>query len=74
MKFKEEVPGRGGWCDWIMPIPKGYHLKCCGCGLVHEVQFKAFAETNQKRNGAFTVVELPWPIRAMFRMRLARKQ
>ena len=71
-RFKVMVEGRGGWCEWVMPKPKGYMMKCCDCGLVHEMEFKVFAETKQKRNGTFEIVELPWPLRAMFRARRAR--
>jgi hypothetical protein len=56
-----------------MPHPiKNYFFKCCDCGLVHEMQFGTFAETNQK-GGTFRINKLPWPIRAMFRARRARK-
>lgn len=72
MRFKHHVGGRGGWSEWVYPAPgKPYFMKCCDCGLVHEMQFAAFAETQQKR-GAFSVVKLPWPIRAMFRARRAK--
>ncbi len=72
--FKAMTAGRGGWCKWIFPAPtKNYLMKCCGCGLVHEVQFKAFAEHHQRR-GTFQATELPWPIRAMFRARRLRKK
>lgn len=72
-RFKKMVATvRGGWTSWVYPRPnKSYFFKCCDCGLVHEMQFKTFAETKQKR-GAFQVHELPWPIRAMFRARRAR--
>lgn len=39
-----------GWCDWVHPKP-GYLMKCCDCGLVHEVQFKAVRVTKKKRGG-----------------------
>ena len=26
-----------GWSEWIHPTP-GYLMKCCDCGLVHEMQ------------------------------------
>lgn len=26
-----------GWSEWIHPLP-GYLMKCCDCGLVHELQ------------------------------------
>lgn len=68
-RFKQMHGGRGGWSEWVAPTPKGYLMKCCDCGLVHEMEFKTFAETKQRSNGAFVVAELPWPIRAMFRAR-----
>lgn len=71
-RFKVMVEGRGGWCEWVYPTPKGYLMKCCDCGLVHEMEFKAFAEVCQKRRGVFEIVDLPWPIRAAFRARRAR--
>ena len=72
-RFKQHTENnRGGWSNWVYPNPtKNYFFKCCDCGLVHEMQFKAFAEVERKR-GAFRVVPLPWPIRAMFRARRAR--
>lgn len=73
-RFKVMHAGHGGWCEWIAPIDKGYLMKCCDCGLVHEVEFFAYAETKQKKNGTFTMVRLPWPIRAAFRARRARKR
>jgi len=73
-KFKTMFEGRGGWCEWIYPSEKkNYLMKCCDCGLVHEVQFKTFAEHHQKR-GTFQITVLPWPIRAMFRARRWRKK
>lgn len=71
MRFKKHAAGRGGWSEWVLPTTKkNYLFKCCDCGLVHEMQFAAFAETNQKR-GRFEIVKLPWPIRSMFRARRA---
>lgn len=62
-----------GWTEWVMPIPKGYLMKCCDCGLVHEMQFKAFIETRQRKNGTYVAVDLPWPVRAQFRVRRKSK-
>ena len=40
-KFKVMIEGRGGWCEWIFPrVKKNYLMKCCDCGLVHEIQFR----------------------------------
>jgi hypothetical protein len=29
-----------GWCDWVCPKPRGYLMQCCGCELIHEVDFR----------------------------------
>ena len=67
--FIEMVEGDDGWCEWVYPPLQGYRMKCCGCGLVHEMEFKAFAETKQgiEGEGTYEIVDLPWPIRVMFR-------
>ncbi len=26
--------------EWVRPIPIGYKLACCDCGLVHKVDFR----------------------------------
>ncbi len=66
IKLAQVHEGKNGWSEWIYPISKKYLLGCCDCGLVHEVEFKAFVETNQKR-GRFEAVTLPWPFRVMLR-------
>lgn len=72
IRFKHHKPGPGGWSEWTCPDPdRNFLFKCCDCGLVHEMQFAPFAETNRKR-GAFDIVRLPWPIRTMFRARRSR--
>ncbi len=43
-KFKKMVAGRGGWSEWQQPVMKGYLMKCCDCGLIHEMQFKALEQ------------------------------
>ena len=37
--YERPKPGRGGWTNWIQPVPKGYRMACCDCGLVHEINF-----------------------------------
>lgn len=39
-KFKKIRAGRGGWSPWQQPVMKGYLMKCCDCGLVHEIDFR----------------------------------
>lgn len=64
---------RRGWTVWVYPTPDSYFMKCCDCGLVHEMQFGAFVELRKKRNGTFEILDLPPPFRAKFRARRARK-
>ena len=35
--FEIMTAGDVGWSEWIHPLP-GYLMKCCGCGLVHEME------------------------------------
>lgn len=38
-RFRPERTDADGWTDWIHPLP-GYLMKCCECGLVHEVELR----------------------------------
>lgn len=35
MKYNTPVAG-----EWIQPIPRGYKMCCCDCGLVHKMDFR----------------------------------
>jgi len=37
---KHEVENEGDWSEWVNPYSEQYFMKCCDCGLVHEMQFK----------------------------------
>ena len=26
--------------EWVQPLRRGYRMKCCGCGLVHRMNFR----------------------------------
>lgn len=67
MRFPTHKAGRGGWTEWIPPKPDSYFMKCCDCGLVHEMQFRTFI-----RKGRSKAVILPAIIQTMFRVRRAR--
>jgi hypothetical protein len=58
------------WSAWQFPT-RQYQIKCCDCGLVHDFEFRAFAETKQV-GSVFKAVELPWPIRVMYRAKRSR--
>jgi len=38
--YDEYEPGPDGWSDWVLPVQTGYRMACCGCGLVHEVDYR----------------------------------
>jgi hypothetical protein len=48
-EFEEMVEGEDGWSDWVHPVP-GYRMKCCDCGLVHEMEF-AIGDPSLSTNG-----------------------
>jgi hypothetical protein len=58
-KFKiVEAVTEDGWTDWVFPTPrKPYHMKCCGCGLVHDLEFQA-AKVKRTRNGWTTILDI----------------
>jgi hypothetical protein len=35
--------------EWVQPIPRGYKLACCDCGLVHKLNFRVVRYANGKR-------------------------
>jgi transcription elongation factor Elf1 len=37
--IKHEVENEGDWSEWVNPYSEQYFMKCCDCGLVHEMQF-----------------------------------
>jgi hypothetical protein len=38
--IKHDVENEGDWSEWVNPYSEQYFMKCCDCGLVHEMQFK----------------------------------
>ena len=68
VRFKTEyTKTEYGWSDWISPISKGYLMKCCDCGLVHELDFKSVFVTKWKKEEIQT--ELPKEFQVKFRAR-----
>lgn len=50
-RFKAVKVLSDGWSDWQNPTMKGYLMKCCGCGLVHEVEFRVGRVTRTHADG-----------------------
>lgn len=40
MRYRSHSIGEDGWTNWIQPRHAKYLLRCCDCGLVHEMQFR----------------------------------
>lgn len=39
-RLSKTVDAATGWSAWEWPVHEGYRLACCGCGLVHDVNFR----------------------------------
>jgi len=63
--IKHEVESLEDWSEWVCPNPDEYFMKCCDCGLVHEVQYRV------ARYGEGDYCELveDKDVQAQFRMR-----
>ena len=56
------------WSEWVCPDPKGYLMKCCDCGLVHEAEFGVVRYKSETEREDCDMVEDP-NLQAVFRMR-----
>ena len=45
------VENEDGFCDWQMPLMKGYKMACCDCGLIHTMEFKIYEMTKPDKLG-----------------------
>lgn len=36
--------------EWVQPVPQGYLLKCCDCGLVHRMDFRVVKPHRKGKN------------------------
>ena len=57
-----------GWSEWVCPDPKGYLMKCCDCGLVHEAEFGVVRYKSETEREDCDRVDDP-NLQAVFRMR-----
>ncbi len=62
-----EVENIEDWTDWVCPEPNNYLMKCCDCGLVHEMQTRV-AKYKPEPSEEFEVVK-DVDTQAQFRMR-----
>lgn len=70
MKFKQHTAGKRGWSEWASPrLSKPYHMACCDCGLVHDLQFAVYEVHKQSRNGWWHGEPMLTPFRVLFRAR-----
>lgn len=65
---KHEVENPYDWSEWVCPDPKGYLMKCCDCGLVHEAQFGVVRYKSETEREDCDMVDDP-NLQAVFRMR-----
>jgi len=66
--IKHEVESAEDWSEWVCPDAKGYLMKCCDCGLVHEAEFGVVRYKSETEREDCEPVEDP-NLQAVFRMR-----
>jgi hypothetical protein len=67
--------GPRGWSAWQYPTPTKYLMTCCDCGLVHEMEFKAFQVKSTWKDGRMVLRPMPAKrFRAGLRARRADKR
>jgi hypothetical protein len=66
--FTHSVDAPYDWSEWVCPDPKGYLMKCCDCGLVHEVEFGVVRYQSETEREDCEMVDDP-NLQAVFRMR-----
>lgn len=66
--FTHNVEQPYDWSDWVCPDPKGYLMKCCDCGLVHEAEFGVVRYKSETEREDCDMVDDP-NLQAVFRMR-----
>lgn len=47
-----------GFSRWVNPILNGYMMGCCDCGLVHEMEFRAFKRGKVRKDGSYKLTVL----------------
>ena len=66
----EQNPNNDNWTSWSAPGMQRYMLGCCGCGLVHEIQYQVIRTTKMNDDGTFEYEATdPMKYRVLFRAR-----
>lgn len=75
MALKRIRPERGdygrGFSRWVNPKMDNYFMACCDCGLVHEMQFRAFRRGRVRADGSY-MLEVLRPLGYGVRFRARR--
>ncbi len=50
--------GKGRFSSWESPKLNSYHLQCCDCGLVHDIQFKVLVKGGKQLDGRTCQVQI----------------
>lgn len=66
--FTHNVEQPYDWSEWVCPDPKGYLMRCCDCGLVHEAEFGVVRYKSETEREDCDRVDDP-NLQAVFRMR-----
>jgi hypothetical protein len=69
-EFVQHTPDADGWSEWVCPAPDSYLMKCCDCGLVHELQFRVAQYAAPRPSEEFDICADP-QLQAQFRAQCA---
>jgi hypothetical protein len=70
----EKAVSRRGFSRWVNPSMNGYLMACCDCGLVHEMEFRAFLRGKVRKDGSYLLTILqPSKYGVRFRARRAER-
>lgn len=66
--FVLHTAGEDGFSEWVTPAQDSYLMKCCDCGLVHEMQSRV-AKFRPRPSEEYRVVTDDPDLQVQFRMR-----
>lgn len=73
-RLRKETGDYGrGFSRWVNPVMDRYMMACCDCGLVHEMEFRAFERGKIRKDGSYTLKVLP-PSQFGVRLRARRAE
>ncbi len=55
-RYPPQIAGSDGWSPWVAPVMSGYRMRCCDCGLVHELEFQVIRQGREYDDGTWAII------------------